>query len=192
MQNPSPRSSTQQDVKNASGTKSPRGRSPSGKMARLLCKDYLKGTCTTPFCEKLHLPQCLFSKTENGCKFGDECSHAHRLAKGLKRKVTKSAVIFLKNTRQMGCFFQDMEPPKSSSILRKSSKILKPIRSFQFTKAALRHADIRDQNTTAWNDLPGDPHQRSPNALKFEDRSQEEKGNSDMPRKQRGRGQDVS
>ena len=31
--NPSPRSSTQQDVKNASGTKSPKGRSPSGKMA---------------------------------------------------------------------------------------------------------------------------------------------------------------
>ena len=30
--NPSPRSSTQQNVKNASGTKSPRGRSPSGKM----------------------------------------------------------------------------------------------------------------------------------------------------------------
>ena len=31
--NPSPRSSTQQSVKNASRTKSPRGRSPSGKMA---------------------------------------------------------------------------------------------------------------------------------------------------------------
>ena len=32
--NPSPRSATQQNAKNASGTKSPRGRSPSGKMAR--------------------------------------------------------------------------------------------------------------------------------------------------------------
>ena len=31
--NPSPRSSTRQSVRNASGTKSPRGRSPSGKMA---------------------------------------------------------------------------------------------------------------------------------------------------------------
>ena len=29
-----------------SRTKSPRGRSPSGKMARLRCNDYLKGTCT--------------------------------------------------------------------------------------------------------------------------------------------------
>ena len=68
--NPSPRSSTQQNVKNASRTKSPRGRSPSGKMARLPCKDYLKGTCTTPFCEKWHPPECLFYKSENGCSFG--------------------------------------------------------------------------------------------------------------------------
>ena len=67
--NPSPRSSMQQNVKNASGTKSPRGRSPSGKMTRLPCKDYLKGTCTTSFCEKWHPPECLFHKTENGCKF---------------------------------------------------------------------------------------------------------------------------
>ena len=40
--NSSPRSSTQQSVKNASRTRSPRGRSPSGRMARLPCKDYLK------------------------------------------------------------------------------------------------------------------------------------------------------
>ena len=40
--NPSPRSSTQQNVKNASRTRSPRGRSPSGRMSRLPCKDYLK------------------------------------------------------------------------------------------------------------------------------------------------------
>ena len=64
--NPSPRSSTQQRVQNASRTKSPRGRRPSGKMARRPCKDYLKGTCTTPFCEKWHPPECLFYKSENG------------------------------------------------------------------------------------------------------------------------------
>ena len=71
--NPSPRSSTQQSVKNASRT-----RSPSGKMARLPCKDYLKGTCTAPFCEKWHPPECLFYKSENGCRFGEKCSYAHR------------------------------------------------------------------------------------------------------------------
>ena len=62
--NPSPGSSTQQSVKNASRTRSPRGRSPSGKMARLPCKDYLKGTGTTLFCDKWHPPECLFYKSE--------------------------------------------------------------------------------------------------------------------------------
>ena len=67
-----------------------------------------------------------------------------------------------------------MEPPKSSSILRKSSNILKPIRCVRFTKAVVRHANIRDQNPSLGMICPGDPHQRNPNAPKFEDRSQEE------------------
>ena len=165
-------------MKNASGTKSPRGRSPSGKMARLCCKDYLKGTCTTPFCERWHPPECLFYKTENGCKFGDKCSYAHRqvdeqLSKRSKKNGDKIAVAILKNTRQLGCVFQVLEPPKSSSILRKSSNILKPIRCVQVTKAVLRHPNIRDQKPSFGIDCPGDPHQRNPNAPKFEDRSQE-------------------
>ena len=40
--NPSPRSSTQQSVRHASRTRSLRGRTPSEKLARLPCKDYLK------------------------------------------------------------------------------------------------------------------------------------------------------
>ena len=67
-----------------------------------------------------------------------------------------------------------MEPPKSSSILRKSSDIRKPIRCVKFTKAVVRHADIRDQNPSLGMTCPGEPKQRSPNAPKFEDRSQEE------------------
>ena len=67
-----------------------------------------------------------------------------------------------------------MEPPNSSPILRKSSNILKPIRCVQFTEAVLHHANIRDQNPSLGMICPGDPHQRNPNAPKFEDRSQEE------------------
>ena len=80
----------------------------------------------------------------------------------------------MKSTRQLGCVFQDMEPPKSSSILRKSSNIRKPIRCVRFTKAVVRHANVRDQNPSLGMICPGDPHQRNPNAPKFEDRSQEE------------------
>ena len=80
----------------------------------------------------------------------------------------------LKITRQSGCVFQDMEPAKSSSILRKSSSIRKPIRCVRFTKAVVRHANIRDKNPSLGMICPSDPHQRNPDAPKFEDRSQEE------------------
>ena len=76
--NPSPASSTKQNERNASRTRSPRGSSPSVKMARLPCKDFLKGTCNNSFCEKWHPPECLFYKSESRCRFGEKCSHAHR------------------------------------------------------------------------------------------------------------------
>ena len=75
----------------------------------------------------------------------------------------------------MGCVFQDLEPPKSLPILRKSAKILKSIRWVQFTKATLRQHDIRENKGPSLGAIcPGGPHQRSPNAPKFEDGSQQE------------------
>ena len=76
------------------------------------------------------------------------------------------------NARQLGCVFQDMKPLES--LLRKGSDIPKPFRCVKFTKAAVRHADIRDQNPSLGLICPGEPHQRNPSASKFEDRSQEE------------------
>ena len=187
----------------------PEERSPSGRMFRWPCKDYLKGTCTYSFCEKWHPPECLFYKTKSGCRFGEKCSYAHRQvdeqpSKRSQKNGDKSAVAMLKkhesydrtgkpvvcretrherhgpvvynssNARQLGCVFQDMEPPKFSSILRKSSDMGKPIRSVEFTKAVARHAYIRDQNPSLGMICPGEPHQRRSNAPKFEDRSQEE------------------
>ena len=99
--NPSPSSSTRQNERNASRTRSPRGKSPSGRMFRWPCKDYLKGTCTNSFCEKWHPPECLFYKSENGCRFGEKCSFAHRQVdaqptKWSKKNDDKSAVAMLK------------------------------------------------------------------------------------------------
>ena len=73
------------------------------------------------------------------------------------------------DARQLGCVFQDMTLPKS--ILRKCTDMRKPIQRVKFTKAIARHTKIRDQNPSL---CPGEPHERSPNAPKFEDRSQEE------------------
>ena len=52
--------------------------SPSGRMSRWPCKDYLKGTCNNSFCVKVAPPECLFHKTKSGCRFGEKCSYAHR------------------------------------------------------------------------------------------------------------------
>ena len=78
------------------------------------------------------------------------------------------------NARQLGCVFQDMKPPKS--ILRKSSDMQKPIQCVNFNEVyCTSHKNIRDQNPSLGYICPGEPHQRSPNAPKFEDRSQEER-----------------
>ena len=142
----------------------PEEKSTSGRMSRWPCKDDFKGTCTNSFCEKWHPPECLFYKTNSGCRFGEKCSYAHRQvdelpSKRSKKNDDKSAVAMLKkyelhnrtgqpvvnhdkshdgtgqpvvnrdtrhaqghgpvgcsssSTRQLGCVFQDMEPPKLS------------------------------------------------------------------------------
>ena len=50
----------------------------------------------------------------------------------------------------------------------------KPIQSVKFTKDIARHTKNRDQNPSLGYTCPGEPHQRSSNAPKFDDRSQEE------------------
>ena len=89
-----------------------RGRSPSGKLDRQPCKNFLKGTCTKLPCDYWHPPECQFSKSESGCKFGDKCSFAHRQVYGQpsnkpKKDGDKSAAALLKDVRQLGGVFQD-------------------------------------------------------------------------------------
>ena len=50
----------------------------------------------------------------------------------------------------------------------------KTIQRVKFKKAIARHTKIRDQNPSLGYICPGEPHERSPSAPKFEDRSQEE------------------
>ena len=93
--NPSPRSSSQQSAKHASRTRSLGGRSPSGKMARLPCKDHFKGTCTTPSCEKVASSRVLVLQVRKLDAYSGKSAlmHTARLmnspAKGLKIMVTK-------------------------------------------------------------------------------------------------------
>ena len=86
-----------------------------------------------------------------------------------KKLGQKSSKRQSSDARQLGCVFQDMTPPKS--ILRNCTDIRKPIQRVKFTKAVARHTNIRDQNLSFGYFCPGEFHQRSPNAPKFEDRS---------------------
>ena len=62
----------------------------------------------------------------------------------------------------------------AAEVLIDFAEELKPIRCVGFTKAVVRHANIREQNPSLGMICPGGLHQRNPNAPKFEDRSQEE------------------
>ena len=73
---------------------------------------------------------------------------------------------------KLGCVFQDMTLPKS--ILQKCRDMPKRIQRVKFTKAIARHTKIRDQNPSFGKICSGEPHERSSNPPKFEDRSQEE------------------
>ena len=63
----------------------------------------------------------------------------------------------------------------------------KPIQRVKFTKAVARHTKFRDQNFSLGYICPCAPHERSPNAPKFEDCSQDERvARAKVPAKQRG------
>ena len=173
--NPSPNSFMRQNGRNASRTRSPRGRSQSGRMSRWPCKDYLKRTCTNSFCGKWHPSACLFNKSKSVCKFGEKCSYAHRQveeqpSKRSKKNGDSSAVAMLKITRQLGCVFHGYG----------AAEVF-----IDFTEE-LRHTETnrmckihKSRCTSRWHSRPksfgpGEPFQRNPNAPKFEDRSQEQ------------------
>ena len=150
--------------RSASRKRSLSGRSQSGKSNRQPCKNFLKGTCTELPFDCWHPPD----------------SSAHRQVEGQPSKKPKkcgdkSAVDIVKDVRQFGCVFQDTEPPESAAISRKGTKVLGPIRRVRFTQAALRQASIRENKGPSIGKLQvKSSHQRSPCAVKFEDRSQEE------------------
>ena len=96
------------------------------------------------------------------------------------RSDDRGAAAIVKTAPQLGCFSQDSEPS------RLPKKVLGSIRRVRFTQPTLRQAIIREDKGTSLGKIPvKNPHQRSPNAVKFEDRSQKKKkrlkDNSDAP-----------
>ena len=85
--NPSPNFFMQQNERKSSRTRSPRGKSPSGRMSRWPCKDYLKGTCNNSF-------------VKNGT-LQNACSTRPRAVVGLG-KSAHTRIVRLMNSRLKG------------------------------------------------------------------------------------------
>ena len=91
----------------------------------------------------------------------------------------KNAVAILKIVPQLGCVSQDSDAlvsqrgkqPRGNPM----QKVSGPSQRVRFTKSTLRHASIRDKKGPSLGKRQvANPHQRSPYAMKFEDRSHEE------------------
>ena len=86
--------------------------------------------------------------------------------------MANSAVAIVKSVRQLSCVSHDAEPPESAAISRKGTKVLRPIRRVRFSQSTPRQANIREKKGPSFGKIQVKiPHQRSPYALKFEDRS---------------------
>ena len=103
--NPSPNSFMQQNERNASRTRSPRGKSPSGRMFRWPCKDYLKGTCINSFCEKWHLQNAFSSRPRVVADLGKSARmHTVRLMNNLVKGPGPTGRRS-PSARHVGCVF---------------------------------------------------------------------------------------
>ena len=170
-----------------------RCKSNHGAILRQPCRYYSKGACTRSPCEYWHPPECQFYKTETVCKAGDKCMFPHHKVdeqpnkkpkKGyssLKRRESddKNVVAIVKIVPQLGCVSQDSETLDShrgkQSWRNQVQKVLGPIRRVRFTQSTLRQASIRENKGPSLGKIQVKlPHQRSPYAMKFEDRAQEE------------------
>ena len=91
---------------------------------------------------------------------------------------TKS-VALVQSLSQLGCVLQDSDALDSQGTKEfrgnLMQKVLNAIQRVRFTKSTLRHASVRDKKGPSLGTIQVKPrHQRSPYAIKFEDRCHEE------------------
>ena len=92
----------------------------------------------------------------------------------------KGAAAIVKTVPHLGCVSQDSEPSELPESVKYRGnprhKVLGSIRRVRFTKSTLRHASIRENKGPSLGQRQVKiPYQRSPNAVKFEDRSHEKR-----------------
>ena len=164
----------------ASRKRSVRGRSQTDRFLRQPCKYYLKGFCTRSLCEYWHPPECPFYKTESGCKAGDVKSRTRAIVHQ-KKKEEKATTKMLWPLWKLYLNEVVCRKTRSHWILKEAcspgeTRCKKSWDQFnEFTRSAPRQASIGENKGPLLGKIHVTiPHQRSPYAMKFEDRSQEE------------------
>ena len=110
----------------------------------------------------------------NRTKKTKKSDHSHKR----RESDDKNAVAVVKTVPQLGCVSQDSGAHVSQgrkSLGNPMQKVLEPIQRVRFTESTLRQASIREKKGPSLGTIQvKNPHQRSPYAVKFEDRSHEE------------------
>ena len=141
--------------------------------------------CKNPSCRFWHPPVCLNYKYEKGCVYGDKCRFRHVEAhvkpnKKSKKGGAKGSVAILKDSIQLGCVSQDSYPKKS--FLREPGK-LGTKHAVKFSQGTWHQIKIRERKGPSRGIIQKcEPHERSPCAPKFEDRSLEDTLNDALPK----------
>ena len=172
---PAPNVKAKTDGEIPSNSSDNRGESTSDKRGRIPCR-FRK--CNNPSCNYWHPPVCQNYKFETGCTYGNKCYFRHVEAdetpnKKSKKGGAKRSVALLKESIQLGCVAQDSHPRQSTQ--RKEGKL----RSNHAARFSKRHVapqiKIRERKGPSRGIIQKrEPHERSPCAPKFEERSQEE------------------
>ena len=80
---------------------------------------------------------CQNYNAQSGCKFREKWSFLHQEGdrqshRRTNKGVEKAPVALVRNVKRLGCVFQDVEPPKSKSILRRAQNPRDPSAVFGF------------------------------------------------------------
>ena len=116
------------------------------------------------------------NRDANSAKSASSCTEVDSQPnKKPKKSGGLGSVALSKNSKQVGCVFQDIDRSKYKSILRKSTQFWGPKRSLQFSKGTLHPVKIWERKGPSQGVIHrSEPHERSPIAPKIEHRSLEE------------------
>ena len=127
------------------------------------------------------LPYVRNSKSDRGCKSGEKCVFMHKEFYSQPHKkqeamVEKVPLLLLKNSKQSGCVFQDVEPPEIQVNSTAGHDILgTSAQRAPHRRYTIRPIKNRERKGPSQGDTQhSEPCERGPHAPNFEERSQEE------------------